>query len=65
MLHNFDAEFDPQNGREGKLPVTPKEWITNNWNEQVFWESRVGIAKDLDAFRLMEYVYGLMFYQLY
>lgn len=33
VLLDFHAKFDPQNGREGKLPVTPKEWNTKNWIE--------------------------------
>ena len=45
--HRFTEDgFDKNNGANGKLPITPKEWRL------------VGISSDMDAYRLMKYIYG-------
>jgi hypothetical protein len=45
--HRFTEDgFDKNNGANGKLPITPREWRL------------VGISSDMDAYRLMKYLYG-------
>ena len=62
--HDFSIEkFSVDNGASGRLPVTPDEWTPKPRFETpvVLCERRVGITKDIHAFRLMEYLYGLHF----
>ena len=44
--HDFrPTEFDPENGADGIIPVTPAEW------------KQVGIDSDMRAFNLVNYLY--------
>ena len=53
----FDIEFPKENGADGLLPITPDDW-NPELPEWLLWQKRLGIYKDIHAFKAVEYIYG-------